>query len=294
MNDNEKNANTGEDEDFDKAESFKELVEKMNKTISSIDTSDADEDKKDTAKAAIADMMSALAQKMIKDEAGDDYEPPAETIHLEDTDKFFEKHFSGEHTVWHEIVSDVVHIDVHVIHPTEERPYYVLYTTGMSDLPMTVPEDFTEKQKKEYSYAELMMLLPRDWHIGKDDLKDEKWYWPIRAIKSSARLPHICDTWIGHGHDVQFTEPCEPLAENTKLCAFLFAYPPEEEMRSFTAEDGDKINIYCCIPIYEEEMNEKISDEDDGGTKLLCKLFGEGDVLTEQLVVDINRKNVSI
>lgn len=293
MNGNEKNANTGEDEDFDKAEAFKELMEKMMGMMDSIDETDADEDKKAEGKAAIADMMSALAQKMIQNEAGDDYIPPAETIHLEDTVKFFEKFFPGEGLVWHEIISDTVHIDVHVIYPTEERPYYVLYTTGMSDMPMTVPEDFTEEEKAKREYAELMILLPRDWKIGKEDQKEQKWYWPVRAVKSAARYPHICETWIGHCHDIQFTEPIEPFADNTKLCAFLFAYPPEEEMRSFTASDGCRINIYCCIPIYEEEMNEKIATE-DGGTELLCKLFGEGDVLTEQLVVDINRKNVSI
>lgn len=296
MNDNEKDANTGEDEDFDKAEAFKELMGKMMGIMDSIDETDADEDKKAEGKAAIADMMSILAQKTIQSEMGDAYELPAETIHLEDTDKFFEKHFPGERFVWHEIISEVVHIDIHVIYPTEERQYYVLYTTGMSDLPMTVPEDFTEEEKAKWEYAELMILLPADWKIDKESLKDEKWYWPIRAMKSAARYPHLCETWIGHCHDIEYSEACEPFAENTKLCGFLFAYPPVEEMRSFTASDGCRINIYCCIPIYEEEMNEKIAADDyeDGGTELLCKLFGEGDVLTEQLVVDINRKNVAI
>ena len=30
-------------------------------------------------------------------------------------------------------------------------------------------------------------------------MKDEKWYWPIRLLKSLARLPINCDSWLGHG-----------------------------------------------------------------------------------------------
>lgn len=289
----EQNEKAGSADETQESASLDDLMDMMKDIFSKVDESDAEQDKKDRAKAAAADILSMLAQKMAADKIGKDYEPPAETIHLEDTERFFESIFHGKGTVWHEIVSEKVHIDVHVTAPTEERPYYVLYTTGMSDLPMTVPEEFTEEQKKKLSYAELMMLLPKDWQVGEEEFKDEKWYWPVRVLKSAARYPHICETWIGHCHDIQFTEPCEPFADNTKLCALMFAYPPEEKMRCFTADDGSLINIYCCIPIYEEEMQEKISD-DEGGSKLLEKLFGEGDVLTEQLVVDINRKNVSI
>ena len=31
-------------------------------------------------------------------------------------------------------------------------------------------------------------------------MKDEKWYWPIRLLKSLARLPIASDTWLGFGH----------------------------------------------------------------------------------------------
>ena len=41
--------------------------------------------------------------------------------------------------VRHEIVSELVHVDVYWVKASSERPYHVLVTSGMSDRPMTVP-----------------------------------------------------------------------------------------------------------------------------------------------------------
>ena len=87
--------------------------------------------------------------------------------------------------VFHELLSDLVHIDVHVICPDEELPFYVLYTTGMSDLPMTLPEEIAEQEL--YRRSELYLFLPGDWQLGKPgdvatDIPPE-YYWPIHMIK---------------------------------------------------------------------------------------------------------------
>lgn len=217
---------------------------------------------------------------------------PAESVNTDFIGDFLDEQFpGGEVSVFHELLSERVHIDVFIKEPTDERPYYVLLTSGMSDLPMTVPEGFTDEQKARYERAELMMFLPKDWHIHDEDAKDEKWYWCTRALKTAARYPHLGDTWIGHGHDIQFTEPIEPFAENTELCALLFAYPDCERLMHITGKDGMIINVYMAIPIYEEEMNFKLGFDGDGGTELLCRLFGEDDVPPEAYIVDINRKN---
>ena len=48
--------------------------------------------------------------------------------------------FGEDAIVLHEVISELVHIDVHVVKPTDERPYYTLITSGMAERPMTVPE----------------------------------------------------------------------------------------------------------------------------------------------------------
>lgn len=218
---------------------------------------------------------------------------PAESLHTEDLDDFFGKHFpGGEGRVFHEILSDIVHIDIGIIPPAEGRDYTVLYTSGMSDLSMTMPEGMPEKDKERLSRAELMMLLPADWKLDEEAFKDERNYWPVRALKTAARFPHEYETWFAHGHDLQFTEPCEPFADNTGLCALLFAYPDEEELKGFTASDGMYINIYTVIPIYEEELMYKLNEEDGKKPYLFELIFGEGDAPVDKRVIDINRKNV--
>ena len=58
-----------------------------------------------------------------------------------------QRHLGPIDKVWHEILSDTVHLDVHHLPPSPGRNYHTLVTTGMSDLPMNAPPqapDYTE------------------------------------------------------------------------------------------------------------------------------------------------------
>src|SRR5262245_19498833 len=59
---------------------------------------------------------------------------------IEAISRHIERHLGEYPTVFHEIVSHLVHIDVHFVAPNTQRPYHTLITSGMSDRPMTVPE----------------------------------------------------------------------------------------------------------------------------------------------------------
>ena len=72
-----------------------------------------------------------------------------------------ERHLGKVDNVFHELVSDTVHIDVHQVKPTSEFPFWRLVTSGMSDLPMTVPEN-TEGVPR---FLELMITLPGRWRV---------------------------------------------------------------------------------------------------------------------------------
>ena len=61
-------------------------------------------------------------------------------------------------TVYHELVSDVVHVDVHWVKASDSRPFHVLVTSGMSALPMSVPQG-----DPSVHHAELIALLPETW-----------------------------------------------------------------------------------------------------------------------------------
>lgn len=89
------------------------------------------------------------------------FEPLAPMQYVEEIVTHFEAVFAGrDSSVFHEIISDTIHIDVNVMSPTEEEPFWVLYTNGMSDLPMTIPDEIQEQMEEVVDRAEVMMFLP--------------------------------------------------------------------------------------------------------------------------------------
>ncbi len=134
-----------------------------------------------------------------------DFTPAQGESHIEAISAHIERHLGPISGVFHEIISDLVHIDVHVVPASEPFPYLRLVTSGMSDLPMTLPGGAPGS-----AYMELMVTLPADWPISADAFEDERNYWPVRLLKTLARLPHEYDTWLGFGHTIPNGHPAEP------------------------------------------------------------------------------------
>jgi hypothetical protein len=63
---------------------------------------------------------------------------------IEKISEHIERYVGPIATVYHEIISDLVHIDIHIIEPTPERPCYTLVTSGMSDIAMNCPEQYPD------------------------------------------------------------------------------------------------------------------------------------------------------
>lgn len=165
---------------------------------------------------------------------------------------------NAQGSVYHEILSDLVHIDVHVLPPTNERDFIVLYTTGMSDLPMTLPKDFEDAAA--YARAELVMFLPPDWQVGgpgrlTTELPDEA-FWPIHWIKFLARFPHEYHTFLGVGHTMPNGPDYEPLGPGTTLGGFLFL--PAPHLDTLTCADGTAVHFLWAAPMYRDEIEYKL------------------------------------
>ena len=175
--------------------------------------------------------------------------------------------FGEFENVFHELVSPDIHVDICVVPPSDERDYYTLVTMGMGAHRMNVPEELAEYKLER---AELAIALPADWKLDQESMKDEKWYWPIRLLKSLARLPINCDSWLGHGHTV---ENREPFADNTKLCTATLIGPQDTEDGSevCTLPGGEEVNFYQVIPLYEDELDYKLEHDTDA---LLNKMRG--------------------
>ena len=186
---------------------------------------------------------------------------------MEAVEGHIQQYFGKFENVFHEIVSPDIHVDICMVPPTEERDYYTLVTMGMGAHRMNVPKELAEYKLER---AELAIALPADWKLDQESMKDEKWYWPIRLLKSLARLPIASDTWLGFGHTMDNEED---FAENTKLCAAILTGPQGTQDGSEVCPlpGGEEVNFYQVIPLYADELDYKLAHDADA---LLNKMRG--------------------
>ena len=186
---------------------------------------------------------------------------------MEAVEGHIQQYFGKIENVFHEIVSPDIHVDICMVPPTEERDYYTLVTMGMGAHRMNVPKELAEYKLER---AELAIALSADWKLDQESMKDEKWYWPIRLLKSLARLPIASDTWLGFGHTM---DNQEDFAENTKLCAAILTGPQGTQDGSEVCPlpGGEEVNFYQVIPLYEDELDYKLEHDADA---LLNKMRG--------------------
>jgi hypothetical protein len=206
-----------------------------------------------------------------------------EPNHIELIERHLEAHLGPPAWVFHEMVSDLVHLDLQVLTPTEARPWTTLVTCGMSARAMSVPEG-----AEEFSYAELLLALPPDWPLMREDLQDERHYWPLRLLKVLARLPHEYDTWLGLAHSVPNGDPSEPYAANTGFRGAVLAPPvlAPEGFGCLHVTPEMPIHFLAVLPLYREELKLKL---DRGAEALFARLDQAG--VNE--LVDLKRKNVA-
>lgn len=203
------------------------------------------------------------------------YAPPD----IDEIQSHIETHIGKIGSIFHELVSDLVHIDVFYIKPTPERNYITLVTGGMSYRPMNTPPG-----NEAYQYTELMLCLPPDWPLTMEDMKNERNYWPIRQLKTLARFPHEYDTWLGFGHTIPNGNRPRPFASNTKLCGMML-FPPTLFTKEFLAlhsSTGKTILFFNLIPLCNAEMDFKLNK----GLEPLIELFDKHKVSD---IIDVNR-----
>ena len=204
-------------------------------------------------------------------EASEDEEAGVPEVYTEEEMEAIEGHiqqyFGDFENVFHELASPDIHVDICVVQPSAERDYYTLVTMGMGAHRMNVPEELAEYKLER---AELAIALPKDWKLKQEDMRDERWYWPIRLLKTLARLPIASDTWLGFGHTMDHEED---FAKDTKLCAAILTGPQgtEEGSEVCTLPGGEEVNFYQVIPLYRDELEYKMEHDADA---LLDKMDG--------------------
>jgi Suppressor of fused protein (SUFU) len=208
---------------------------------------------------------------------------------IEAVSEHIEKHIGTINMVFHEIVSQDVHVDIYHVAPTSNRDYHTLITSGMSEKAMRTPEG-----AEEFRYAELMLGLPASW-IGEIDchkpttetFPSEEKYWPVRWLTLLARFPHQYETYLSWGHTIPNNDPPEAFAANTEMCCVLLVSPSllPEEAHTIAIGRKKEVHLWAVVPIYPEELELKLTE----GAERLEELFRQYGV-TELL--DPRRVNV--
>lgn len=208
----------------------------------------------------------------------EDFDDDAEAYDEDELDAVeghIKEYFGDFPTVFHEVTSKDIVIDIACIPPSEERNYYTLVTIGMGAHTMNIPEALPFE---ENCRAELMICLPPDWKLGESA---EEWFWPISLLKDLAKLPINTDSWLGWGHSVDHRGFVAP---NAGFIGSFLMFPEDAPNSAdfCTLPNGDRVNFFEVVPLYREELMFKIAN---GTRELLEKLKGVNHV------VDVNRPN---
>lgn len=177
-------------------------------------------------------------------------------------------------------VMEGISVSINIIRPNDSHPYLVMFTNGMSDLPMKVPAG-----QEAWQYAELVIHLPPDWKHPREAGSDLNWMWPIQWLRKMAYYPHQSDSWLGlPAALVSSDEPPVPLGPNTKQTCLLMVPNFSNLNPPLQTTDGRQINFFTVVPLYTEERDYELKH---GMRPFFEQIAKHGVPFT----VDLNRPN---
>lgn len=125
----------------------------------------------------------------------------------------------------------------------EVVPTHTIFTVGLSDhrLPFRGEPD---------SCAELRFMLPSDWPLDENALRDARWNWPIEHLKRIVAELRSATQWPEEPTFFMNGDPPTPLGPGTLFSGWLCVV---DNGASIQVPDYRWINIWSLYPIYNEE-----------------------------------------
>lgn len=176
-------------------------------------------------------------------------------VQMEQIQNFIYETFGGEEDglVAHEITSEYVHTDTHVIAPEGDNRVFV--TCGMGAGEMNAPHPSLRR-------AELMMCASKDF-----DIYSEEAMTIVAELVSLSKFPFRKNTWLHHGHTI---DASDAFLKTFGFDAFAFIGV------DFAEIDGiGEVAFLLAIPIYKEEREWIMETSTFEGYELLNDLFGK-------------------
>lgn len=185
---------------------------------------------------------------------------------------YITEHFGAFENVLHEIASPDVHLDIAMIPASKDRNYITLCTIGAGACPMNI-DDETRITYGLPDRAEYVVYLPADWKLDDVSLKDERYYWPFRMLKDTARLPIWTESWLGYGHTIGPGEG-KLLTEDRPYNSVLLTCPAPDfdTMRYADLSSGKSVSFYLIHTLTSEELDYK---KETSASDLIDKIYPE-------------------
>jgi hypothetical protein len=164
---------------------------------------------------------------------------------IKQREKVYGELFGPCDNVLHEMIPFVPHIDVYRHTPSKRRDFYTFVTGGMSDLPMTAPEELGTDCHR----VELVFYAADDRPIYGE------------LLRRMAHFPHDNATWLHWGHTMPNGQPPAPIFDDGPLDSLFFMpsiVRPDSELGKRLLWQGEPINLVWCVPITTAECNLKL------------------------------------
>lgn len=194
-------------------------------------------------------------------------------------DAFIEKTYGKIVDRFHPHTQQGVKIEILVIAPTEEQPFYRLVTKGAGSFKMNMPYRNT---KDDTDRAEYVINLPKNWNF---DSSEEKWTWPFKLLYEIALAPYYYDFVFGYGHTFAKEEPFAPDSEMNSAILMETYNKKDKFVKPFKLAFGKKISFHQLYLLYPEELEVYQKNND------LSELFSKFDPDEFTFVTDVKRKN---
>ena len=192
---------------------------------------------------------------------------------IREREQVYEELFGPFGPVSHELLPMVPHIDVYTFEPGYQgRDFYTLVSSGMSDLPMHLPDGVSQ----EYARAEIVLYV------------DEPKELYINLIRHFARYPHSYDTYFSYEHTIPNGDPAEPFFADSELTSIMFIGPILSPDKSFTerlkGRTGIEVQLLHMTFLTTRECDFKLED----GADMVYDMLDEHE---HHFVVDESRRS---
>ncbi len=166
---------------------------------------------------------------------------------------------------------DDLDIEVLIIEPTKNKPYFTLITDGLSNYQLKPPGNLETNL-----FCELVIYLPEYWKVLNPNIN---FYWPIKSLFQSAYkiVNNYC--WVAFSSIISLDQK---VSDNSSYNGFILISGVDDEV--LIAQKN--ITFYSLIPVYNEEIS---FAKQHGGEKLFNEFVENGLVFPP--IVNINRNN---